>query len=396
MKFKYLFFIGLITLSCSSGDNKKFEIDPRTFAENKITLSKIADDIRYVPLDNSIPFNYFKYVITHDWFYIAAKGIGILKFDRRGKLVKKIGTQGRGPGEFLYGINFTVDDKTGNVFILDQQDITKVYSENGTFLREISLNKIVGGSGWGGDVEIFNSLLFFPNSLGEGDSKYCWAFLDTLGKLVEKKNNSLPPFQTNMGLDGNIYRFGNNIFYYNFYNDTIFSISPDLSYEEAYLFARGDHRWPKTVIEVNSISQVNSLLYNLFQPFSIFETNHFIVILYGYLDKEAFAFLDKETKKTFLAFRYVKSQSGYRNSIPALLNDLDGGVPLENLRYYSENGEEYITSLIEPIKLKSYVSIEEFAESVAKYPEKKKELKKLADSLKETDNPVLIMVRLKK
>ena len=31
-----------------------------------------------------------------------------------------------------------------------------------------------------------------------------------------------------------------------------------------------------------------------------------------------------------------------------------------------------------------------------KYPEKKKELEKLANSLKETDNPVLIIVRLKK
>ncbi|HPI69015.1 MAG TPA: hypothetical protein PL003_07320 [Bacteroidales bacterium] len=29
------------------------------------------------------------------------------------------------------------------------------------------------------------------------------------------------------------------------------------------------------------------------------------------------------------------------------------------------------------------------------YPEKKKEFEKLADSLKETDNPVLVLVRLK-
>jgi len=36
-----------------------------------------------------------------------------------------------------------------------------------------------------------------------------------------------------------------------------------------------------------------------------------------------------------------------------------------------------------------------FKNSTPKYPEKKKELATLADSLKETDNPVLIMLRLK-
>ncbi|MZP67102.1 MAG: hypothetical protein GT597_13230, partial [Bacteroidales bacterium] len=47
-------------------------------------------------------------------------------------------------------------------------------------------------------------------------------------------------------------------------------------------------------------------------------------------------------------------------------------------------------------KLKEYVASENFKNSKPLYPEKKKELEKLADSLKETDNPVLVMVRLKR
>ena len=42
--------------------------------------------------------------------------------------------------------------------------------------------------------------------------------------------------------------------------------------------------------------------------------------------------------------------------------------------------------------LKNYVAGEEFKKAIVKYPEKKEELRKLADSLKETDNPVLVMV----
>lgn len=49
-------------------------------------------------------------------------------------------------------------------------------------------------------------------------------------------------------------------------------------------------------------------------------------------------------------------------------------------------------SLIDAITLKDHVQSETFADTKAKYPEKKEALIKLADSLKETDNPVLIVV----
>lgn len=49
---------------------------------------------------------------------------------------------------------------------------------------------------------------------------------------------------------------------------------------------------------------------------------------------------------------------------------------------------------MEPIKLKTYIASKEFRESEPLYPEKKRELESLANSLKETDNPVLVLVRL--
>ena len=55
-----------------------------------------------------------------------------------------------------------------------------------------------------------------------------------------------------------------------------------------------------------------------------------------------------------------------------------------------------LISWIDTIKVKAHVASEAFKNSTPKYPEKKKELEKLANSLKETDNPVLMLVRLKK
>ncbi len=98
----------------------------------------------------------------------------------------------------------------------------------------------------------------------------------------------------------------------------------------------------------------------------------------------------------FLGYKYDNSGGGYRASKAYLINDLDGGVPLENFKYYTEDGQEYFISLIDPIDIKIHVSGNEFKNITPEYPEKKKELEKLAKSQEETDNPVLIMVRLKK
>ena len=94
MKLQYFISILLITYSCIQPNNGLYNIDPRDFNERKITLSDIAKDITYIPLDNSIPFTNFKYILTSDYYYISAKGIGILKFDRNGRLIQKIGDRG--------------------------------------------------------------------------------------------------------------------------------------------------------------------------------------------------------------------------------------------------------------------------------------------------------------
>jgi hypothetical protein len=128
----------------------------------------------------------------------------------------------------------------------------------------------------------------------------------------------------------------------------------------------------------------------------MFETDKYIVLQYSYLERSAICFIDKRSKKTCLAMKYEIVPESFSKTIPNLYNDLDGGMPLMDVRYYSEKDEEYITTLINPSELKTYLSSPAFRESVPKYPEKKKELELLANSLKETDNPVLMMVRLKK
>jgi hypothetical protein len=76
-----------------------------------------------------------------------------------------------------------------------------------------------------------------------------------------------------------------------------------------------------------------------------------------------------------------------------IINDLDGGTNILPLTIKDDNT---IIGWVDAPELKTHVASEEFKNSKPKYPEKKKEIEKLANSLKETDNPVLVLVRLKK
>jgi hypothetical protein len=151
----------------------------------------------------------------------------------------------------------------------------------------------------GSNFEIFNSLLFFPDYLPTGDSKYSWVFIDTLGHLVATKKNSVPPFQSGIETEGSTYKFENKLFYYNYFNDTIFSISSNLKNSGAYLFAKGNHRWPKERIDLEPES-----IYRLFRHAGMFETNRFIVFVYAYLERYSYCLIAKKTKETFLANKY--------------------------------------------------------------------------------------------
>jgi hypothetical protein len=78
------------------------------------------------------------------------------------------------------------------------------------------------------------------------------------------------------------------------------------------------------------------------------------------------------------------------------MNDLDGGLKFLPKSYFVENNREYLVELIDPYDLKNQISKSNFNKTAQKYSEKKEALIKLADSLKETDNPVLMIVRMKK
>jgi hypothetical protein len=367
----------IYAISSRSQTNILYEIDPPAFIENKIVLSEIADDINYIPLDNSLPLGRILNIKkVNNSFYASIQNVGLLVFNKDGKLDGKIGTIGRGPGEYLIYINFTIDGNKDIIYVMDNNTI-KTFSKGGNFIRNIPLEKY--GSYFSG-IEFLTPKLLASEFIIIGKAKYNWIIIDTLGNLVSEKLNFIPEFKTRMAGIGGTYRFNNKIGYWDLFNDTVFTISEDCSYKASYVFSHGEYRMPWILDDKMELRLI---------PISLFESSSYLIHQYIYKEKRKVVFIDKKSKKSYLA--NLNTDDGCD-----LENDVDGGLMCRPLCIYEENSREFLLGYIYPNKLKNHVTSEAFQNSTPKYPERKKELEKLANSLKETDNPVLMLVRLKK
>ncbi len=371
-------------ISCKSRESTLFEFDPRSLDENEITLSEIADEVTYIPLENSFPLGaIYNIKFINNTIYFSSKDVGILAFDREGKTLKKIGVIGRGPGEYLYKNNFTVNEKTETVYILDRGDIIKVFfRKTGQFIRSFPLQE----HGVSEAIEYYNSKLFVSYAIQFENARYKWIVFDTLGNVIKKTEREIPVFTANYGNGETIYKFENRIYYWNNYTDTVFSVLPDLRKESSFIISPGEHRPPRSKLSLEQLMQNKFLNLN-----KIFETNRFFVIRYFY-NKPALALIDKHKQESYLIYLEYENE----NCLNGIENDIDGGQFFIPENYFTEKGREYMVGLQYPNQIKALMVSTDFINSTPKYPAKKKELLKLANSLKETDNPVLMIVRLKK
>jgi hypothetical protein len=116
------------------------------------------------------------------------------------------------------------------------------------------------------------------------------------------------------------------------------------------------------------------------------ETPRYIIYTYEHNMTRKKMLYDKSANKKFKLKEWkLMNDIASKN---ALKDDIYGG-PVFDPDFCSEN---MIYSSADALALKKYVESDEFAKAKVSDPNKQKDLKKLADSLKATDNPVLIVV----
>ena len=362
-------------------DRKLFVFDPENFKENNVTLSVFADEIQYIPLDNKIPVGLiYKFEITETSIFLSSKDIGILKFDRTGRNPVRIGSIGNGPGEYIYPMNFAVEPSSGTVCLNDKGNKIKIYTETGKYQKEFTFNNIAGSID---NIGFFNTSIFIYYFMQFGDAENLWLFSDKKGDIISVKKRNIPYFTSNWITGGGSYIFDNCLHYWNPYCDTVFKITTGFKTEPGFLFAVGEHRFPQAPIIPDE------RLKKMFSLNRLCETEEYRVFSYYYNYRMSLLLVGKSNDKYLL-------KSWQQSDIPGIPNDLDGGLPFEFTGYYKEKDNEYLTGIIYPDKLKAHVKTDAFRKKVVKSPTKRSELIDFADSLNDTDNPIIVLLRMKK
>lgn len=398
-----LIFVMFIFCSCGRGttiekgtNDPVLEIDLLSEAGSKVTrISEFASGIDYIALqttDNSLIGDVrLKVVKTDNRYYLknveGAFDTGILCYDSKGKFLFKLDNQGRGPGEYANIEDFDVTSDNKFLIILSSLDSRiHVYeiSESGfTFQRSVVLSsprpyRVAAVP------ETDNVFLAIPP--WTGDEPTLSLLINISGDTIHFKPNCykyemLRKTNYRSSTEILVYSTGDRVCFKETFSDTVFYADADNKFFSPVIIfdSHGTNMTPEMRGSLNPPSNNVNWIAN------IFETSRYVFYYYGTSYDRYRILYDKKTDTKY------KLDIG-DESRTLIKDDLSGGpdFEIEFLRGYSSGGRLF--SFVDAITLKNYVAGEDFKNAKVIDPKKKEELKKLADSLKETDNPVLVMV----
>lgn len=371
-----------IPVECQS-----LKIDLRKLpAKEAVRLSDLGStDIQYIPLEttkqNVLPE--IKEIVFGKTFFLTHSYANINMFRYNGQFVTRISKEGRGPDEITVAHDIDINPKDESIYLVDgwlQKFL--VYNRDGKLMRSFKSPLKIAI-----DFRITNDgiLCYIENNLARTNNSFI--LIDTLGNVImnypnnykwqDKTNRTVGYLHENL-----FYKFNGQLFKKEMYSDTVF-VYRNKAFEPHFLIDVGKLR---ITPEARTNSPVDYIIHNFLTPQKLFEWGDYIYYEFDFQpddENEGFSLIASKVNNFRILFDPEKG----------LINDLDGGP---NIMPQTVKDNNTMVAWIEAFQLKNHVASEAFKNSKPKYPEKKKDIEKLANSLKETDNPVLVLVRLNK
>jgi hypothetical protein len=403
MRTRLLFFLLIIFCSCGRkcandtiNADSIIKIDLLSEPEFKVKkLSELAANIEYIPLqttESSLMGSVRHKIVNIDKrIYIKnIEGISrasILCFDMDGKFLFEIENTGRGPEEYTNIEDFDVSSDNKFLTILSSlihKLLVYGISDTGfTFQRSITL-KDPAPYRVSMVPETDKAFLAMPPWLGTEPTLSL--LINTIGDTIHLKPNC---YKYKMVRKMN-YRASNEMLVYSIRNmvcfkeefsDTVFYVdTKDNSFRPRIIFDSHDTFFTP---EMRGGSETSGNQTNFIA--NLFETSRYLFYWCGTTDNRKRILFDKKTNTK----HKLNTDSELKSE---LKDDLSGGPDfnIEFFNNYCSGGKLF--SFIDAITLKKYVAGEDFKNAKVRDSKKKNELRKLAESLNETDNPVLIIV----
>lgn len=384
--------IGTVTDNSDTAKRKVITFDLKKLPDLSIVkLSEIgATEIIYIPLKTT-PQNVISEIdniVFSDNYFLtrdnsSSKAPYLFRYD--GSFITEVGTFGRGPNEFTGISDIDINPINESIYIANgPQPKFLVYSKNGEFLR-IFKNPIKGEM----DFKFTEDgiLCYINNSQGNIENSF--ALIDTTGKIIKKFPNKYPWKRYVPGagftFENIFYRFNNKLYKKEIYCDTVF-IYNNKVFEPHIIIDVGNLTITQDAREnAKTRSDSEVILRNFLSPFNLFEFGDFIYYEIGATINEVHDL-----------YSFIGSKKSNFNALivphEGLINDIDGGP---NIWPKSIKNDSTIVTWIDAIQFKKHIASGAFKSSNPKNPDKKKELEELAKLVKETDNPILILIKLK-
>lgn len=412
-----LFFVGLIHIivSCTTShnsngvvlDNGVVDINISEALKNPkgINLSSVVDDVEFITLESN-PESFFRYTertqITENFILIVGiRGLHeqrLLLFNRSGKFLRQIGHIGRGPGEYAFLKNASIDPKERYVIAVDGHKYLK-YTLDGTFLKE---RKIPDGSRNGRvSAPLFLDYDHFAIANNRPKSPTDDFFKITVFDLELRKTNSLLKAPNNDSLC--LWRMnlkllsgsGEKLFFEGFINN-LYALEvnqePVLKYhltieKDSYTLEdmTGPLRMSNDGRRFHSVSNVTNL-----PKYLLFTTEHNTkdeAKLYQFIyDKE-----EKETSLLLNDFDCYNPVSKYDKLLYTFNNDLFG-LPIL-LGHFPENTFSSLTMSLG--SLSDWINLKRFRELDVLMPKKRDQLVDIVEGYTGEELPLLVLLHYK-
>ena len=399
MKRKSKFLISMLVLTtfltyCKSSNLELAEINPtdslitydlKVLPER--TTLKLTDlgaiNIQYIPLETTeqnVMTGIQKIIKSRNFFLIRNNSdIYMFRFD--GSFVTKIGIRGRGPDEFTVVHDVEVNPRNETIYLIDGwQQKFLVYSNTGELIRTFKypLRASV-------DFEFTEDGILCYNRNSMGDIETSFILIDTMGTILRSYPNKYPwirNFPTSAFPSENIfYHYGDRLIKKEIYCDTLY-IYKNKDFRPYTIIDIGDRRLsPKIRTEYDFLSiDQNCLIQKTLFEFAEYLYYRFGVHYDGRI--EGLSFIGSKDGNLQILLDPEKD----------LINDLDGGP---NILPRTAWDDSTVVSWIDAFDLKTFVNSEFFKNKKPNNPKMKEEIKKLADKLKDIDNPVLIFIKFK-
>lgn len=371
--------------------------------ENQVLLSELVNDIKYVKLKTSL-HNYLRTILEVKMYsneIFVADNSQLLVFDMEGNFVRKIGRQGKGPGEYISIRGFCINEMKQSIYIYggNTGKILK-YSLDGKFETESFTYPYADYIDFINDDFVFSGFASF-NTRNIPPDIAQYAIVDDYGRPLEKKLLPLYAIKNfrnkQLSFPGTYRntRYENSLLLYSYGEDTIFQVNEKKAISPRYFLNFDKHSLKLDSRYVSLKENDRSRHIIVLSP--PFETKNYLWFKFAFQGLPYIVTYNKQgnnisTQKykgkeriNFLRGKGDVSGFGFKNNY-------DGGVDFFPKWSIMHGSKQKLISVLDPIQLKSELTSEYFSLSECKDKDKKDELINFVNNLRDDDNSVLMIV----